>query len=130
MPVYPYVGYGDTTFRGAFGIEGLFFQVNEDLVADDARPSRWARIASVTVNFAPGEAPDSVQRLLRRRLGVPDTSCARREDGATVIYFWPDVDSSGVVLAVPLHSRGRALLTFGAERPHVPDVSPGGCGAG
>jgi hypothetical protein len=76
-----------------------------------------------------------VQELLTHKLGPPERRCyTAHKPLAAAVYFWPDENSAGLMLMVPLDtSRRDALLTFGAipldSHPDFKDARRGACDA-
>ncbi len=128
LHVAPYVGYGDSAFRSAYGIHGLWLQVNQSFGSEGDRPSWWARIAEVSIGIDSVSDALRVSEMLTRHLGQPEPWCYVRGDEVQVrIYFWPYAEDLGVLMAEPVGAGRHPLLTFGRERPDSNRSDPTRC---
>ena len=138
----PYSAYSDKNYRPASGLKGIVLSVDEHFSVDSLahdRPSDSARIAGVMLGVESRRAVTPVLDVLTRKLGPPQPFCykpAGKDHPPFQIagYYWPDRDSTGLLLMVPLDtSRMGTVLTFGALRPELhPDfkfATRGACDA-
>ncbi len=138
----PYSAYSDKNYRLASGLKGIVLSVDEHFTVDSLahdRPSDSARIAGVVLGVESRRAVTSVLDVLTRKLGPPQPFCYKpsgKDHPPFQIagYYWPDRDSTGLLLMVPLDtSRIGTVLAFGALRPELhPDfkfATRGACDA-
>ena len=126
----PYAGFSDTTFRNSRGVRGLTLFVNENLTSESHRPSKRARISQVGIGFESRQANQAAHQLLIRQLGPPEVFCSMRPDEPRVgLYFWPDLDSTGVMLHVPVDTSDYGGVMVETYRPDTMRTASGPCDA-
>jgi hypothetical protein len=115
--------------RRPAGVRSVALLVNETLYSENDEPSPWSRVASVGVSLD-RSSMDSASALLTRHMGAPKVFCYRRGDEQRVVlYYWPDGDKPGALLAAPEDSTGEVLLTLVTPEPDTLRIAPGRCDA-